>query len=90
MMIKTNYKDIFNLDKARINELDPHIKDVLAFWKSERSYLIVNTSGSTGNPKPIKLKREHKHKEWLERNLQNSKQLKETKKSSCLIFDSKV
>ena len=59
MIIKTNYKDIFSLDKARINELDPHINDVLEFWKSERSYLIVNTSGSTGNPKPIELKREH-------------------------------
>ena len=59
MRIKTNYKDIFNLDKARINELDPHINDVLDFWKYERTYLIVNTSGSTGNPKPIKLKREH-------------------------------
>ena len=59
MRIKTNYKDIFSLDKARINELDPHINDVLEFWKYERTYLIVNTSGSTGNPKPIKLKREH-------------------------------
>ena len=48
-----------NNQKARINKLDPHINDVLEFWKSERSYLIVNTSGSTGNPKPIKLKREH-------------------------------
>ena len=59
MIIKTNYKDIFSLDKARINELDPHINDVLEFWKSKKSYLIVKTSGSTGNPKPIKLKREH-------------------------------
>ena len=59
MIIKTNYKEIFSLDKAIINELDPHVNDVLEFWKSKRAYLIVNTSGSTGNPKPIKLKREH-------------------------------
>ena len=38
MIIKTNYKDIFSLDKARINELDPHINDVLEFWKSKKSY----------------------------------------------------
>ena len=40
---------------------------------------------STHNLK-IKLKREHKHKEWLERNLQNSKQLKETKKSILKLY----
>ena len=34
----------------------------------------------------IKLKREHKHKEWLEQNLQNSKHLKETKKSILKLY----
>ena len=45
------------MDKARINEIDPHINDVLEFWKYERTYLIVNTSGSA--KLLIKLKREH-------------------------------
>ena len=40
---------------------------------------------STHNLK-IKLKREHKHKEWLEQNLQNSKQLKQTKKSILKLY----
>ena len=34
----------------------------------------------------IKLKRENKHKEWLEQNLQNSKQLKQTKKSILKLY----
>ena len=32
------------------------------------------------------LKRELKHKEWLEQNLQNSKQLKQTKKSILKLY----
>ena len=34
----------------------------------------------------IKLKREYKHIEWLEKNLQNSKQLKQTKKSILKLY----
>ena len=59
MIIKTNYKDIFGLDQSKINAIDPYINNVLEFWKTDSAYLIVKTSGSTGNPKPIKLKREH-------------------------------
>ena len=40
---------------------------------------------TTHNSK-IKLKKEHKHKEWLEQNLQNSKQLKQTKKSILKLY----
>ena len=40
---------------------------------------------TTHNSK-IKLKKEHKHKEWLKQNLQNSKQLKQTKKSILKLY----
>lgn len=47
-----------------LNDLNPKIdwqNDIIQFWKewkNEEDFIIVNTSGSTGNPKPIKLKKE--------------------------------
>ena len=57
MIIKTNYKDIFNIDRNLLNDLDAEIINFLDFWKSNKKSIIVNTSGSTGLPKEIRLKR---------------------------------
>ena len=57
MIIKTNYKDIFNIDRNLLNDLDPEIINFLDFWKSNKKSIIVNTSGSTGLSKKIRLKR---------------------------------
>ena len=57
MIIKTNYKDIFNIDRNLLNDLDPEIINFLDFWKSNKKSIIVNTSGSTGLPKEIRIKR---------------------------------
>lgn len=52
-MITTDYKEIFNLNKAILDEIDPEIHKLLSFWKSGENKITVYTSGSTGNPKKI-------------------------------------
>ena len=54
-MITTDYKEIFNLEKAILDNIDPEIYKLLLFWKSDKENLIVLTSGSTGNPKKINI-----------------------------------
>ena len=54
-MITTNYKEIFNLDKAVLDAIDPEIHKLLSFWKSREDKITVYTSGSTGNPKKINI-----------------------------------
>ncbi len=58
MIIHTNYKDIFNLNKKELNKIDTEIFDFLEHWKTNKECLTVRTSGSTGKPKHIKLKRD--------------------------------
>ena len=50
-MIETNYKDIFKIDKKKLDCIDPDIYQFLEFWKSNKNEILVNSSGSTGNPK---------------------------------------
>ena len=57
-MLETNYKDIFKLDRNKLNEIDPEIYQLLEFWKSNKNEILVNTSGSTGKPKTIKISRQ--------------------------------
>ena len=57
-MIETNYKDIFQIDKNKLDEIDTEIYQLLEFWKSNKNEILVNTSGSTGKPKEIKISRE--------------------------------
>ena len=52
-MITTDYKEIFNLDKTILDEIDPEIHKLLSFWKSRENKITVYTSGSTGSPKKI-------------------------------------
>ncbi|MDB9990018.1 AMP-binding protein [Flavobacteriales bacterium] len=54
-MITTDYQEIFNLDKAILDSIDPEINKLLLFWKSDNENLTVLTSGSTGNPKKINI-----------------------------------
>ena len=54
-MITTDYKEIFNLDKAVLDAIDPEIHKLLSFWKSREVKITVQTSGSTGNPKKINI-----------------------------------
>lgn len=54
-MITTDYKEIFNLDKAVLDAIDPEIHNLLLFWKSREDKITVHTSGSTGNPKKINI-----------------------------------
>ncbi len=54
-MITTNYKEIFNLDRAVLDEIDPEINKLLSFWESGKNKITVHTSGSTGNPKKINI-----------------------------------
>ena len=54
-MITTDYQEIFNLDKAILDSIDPEINKLLLFWKSDKENLTVLTSGSTGNPKKINI-----------------------------------
>ena len=54
-MITTDYREIFNLDKAVLDEIDPEIYKLLSFWKSRENKITVYTSGSTGNPKKINI-----------------------------------
>jgi O-succinylbenzoic acid--CoA ligase len=54
-MINTDYKKIFNLDKAILDEIDPEIHKLLSFWKSKENKISVYTSGSTGSPKKINI-----------------------------------
>jgi len=57
-MIETNYKDIFKIDKKKLDKIDPEIYQLLEFWKSNKNEILVNTSGSTGKPKTIKISRQ--------------------------------
>jgi O-succinylbenzoic acid--CoA ligase len=57
-MIETNYKDIFKIDKKKLDKIDPEIYQLLKFWKSNKNEILVNTSGSTGKPKTIKISRQ--------------------------------
>ena len=54
-MITTDYKKIFNLDKAILDEIDPEIHQLLSFWESDKNKFTVHTSGSTGSPKEINI-----------------------------------
>ena len=54
-MITTDYKKIFNLDKAVLDAIDPEIHKLLSFWNSREDKITVHTSGSTGNPKKINI-----------------------------------
>ena len=54
-MITTDYQEMFNLDKAILDSIDPEIYKLLLFWKSDKENLTVLTSGSTGNPKKINI-----------------------------------
>ena len=54
-MIITDYREIFKLDKAILDEIDPEIHKLLLFWKSDEEKITVQTSGSTGNPKKINI-----------------------------------
>ena len=54
-MITTDYKEIFNLDKAVLDAIDPEIYKLLSFWKSGEDKITVHTSGSTGSPKKINI-----------------------------------
>ena len=57
-MIETNYKDLFNIDKEILDEIDPNLYSFLEFWKSNKKEIDVQTSGSTGIPKKIKISKE--------------------------------
>ena len=48
-MITTNYKEIFNLDKVVLDEIDPEIHKLLSFWESGKDKITVHTSGSKKN-----------------------------------------
>ena len=54
-MIETNYKDIFEIEKKVLDDIDSDLYPFLEFWRSEKSEIIVHTSGSTGKPKEISL-----------------------------------
>ena len=54
-MITTDYKEIYNLDKAVLDEIDPEIHQLLSFWESDKNKITVHTSGSTGTPKKINI-----------------------------------
>ena len=54
-MIETNYKDIFEIEKKVLDDIDPDLYPFLEFWRSEKSEIIVHTSGSTGKPKEISI-----------------------------------
>ena len=54
-MITTDYKEIFNLDKAVLDAIDPEIYKLLSFWKYGEDKITVHTSGSTGSPKKINI-----------------------------------
>lgn len=54
-MITTDYKEIFNLEKAILDEIDPEIHKLLSFWKSKENRISVFTSGSTGSPKKVNI-----------------------------------
>lgn len=54
-MITTDYKEIFNLDKAVLDEIDPEIHQLLSFWESDNNKITVHTSGSTGSLKKINI-----------------------------------
>ena len=56
-MLETNYKDIFKVDRNKLDEIDPDIFKLLEFWKSNKNEILVNSSGSTGKPKEIKISR---------------------------------
>jgi o-succinylbenzoate---CoA ligase len=57
-MLETNYKDIFKIDKKKLDQIDVEIFSLLEFWKSNKKEIKVSTSGSTGNPKKIKITRQ--------------------------------
>tara|TARA_Y100000385_G_C13061486_1_gene624606 strand:- start:623 stop:1672 length:1050 start_codon:yes stop_codon:yes gene_type:complete len=54
-MIETNYKDIFEIEKKVLDDIDSDLYPFLEFWRSEKSEIIVHTSGSTGKPKEISI-----------------------------------
>ena len=58
MLVYTNYKDIFNLSEEDVEKIDVDLFDFLKFWNSSNATIEVETSGSTGSPKKISLKRE--------------------------------
>jgi len=57
-MLKTNYKDIFTLSSATLNKYDKDLYTFLLQWKSNSKTISVQTSGSTGIPQKLELKRE--------------------------------
>ena len=54
-MISTDYKNIFLLKKTQLDEVDVELYKFLEFWKSSKKETVVNTSGSTGLSKNIKI-----------------------------------
>ncbi len=58
-MIKTNYKNIFNLNKEKLDSIDKDLYPFLIEWQGDSSHISTNTSGSTGIPKKISLQKTH-------------------------------
>ena len=57
-MISTDYKNIFLLKKTQLDEVDIELYKFLEFWKSSKKETVVNTSGSTGLSKNIKISKQ--------------------------------
>jgi len=51
----TSEKEILDFSKHKLLELYPFLSD----WFNDENYIAVQTSGSTGNPKTIQLKKEY-------------------------------
>lgn len=52
------YKDIKNKNYSNLSEYELNTLDFCYEWLNGKTEFIINTSGSTGNPKPIKLSRD--------------------------------
>ena len=60
--ISVNQTNIIEVSASLLTEEEDFTKDIGSFlqeWASSKDFIIVRTSGSTGVPKPIKLKKEH-------------------------------
>ena len=40
-MLETNYKDIFKIDKKKLDQIDEEIFSLLEFWKSNKKEIKV-------------------------------------------------
>ncbi|MBM78129.1 MAG: O-succinylbenzoic acid--CoA ligase [Crocinitomicaceae bacterium] len=58
-MIKTDFKNIFKLSKNQLDNIDEDLHSFLYEWKNNSTFISTYTSGSTGNPKKIKIEKKH-------------------------------